>query len=388
MKLKLSYPLYRRKDPSNNNPPVDYLIDGSILEIKDVVIGKPIDGNSIWYEGVDGLYYWSGGINEVEFRSPGASFTSLSLELQYSLISQAMKYYFSKYELEDYGITGCSVSLKHKDAENRYLGHYAMVIHVVLKSDQVVKKIPSEINYKGFNIPTDIIQSNYAVACSLGRNAISRNEDAHPFGSPGFIAIRDNERYLVTNYHVLCDDLLKQHHFNITEAFTFLDNCDVVMPSRGNDESAIIGLLTDARLDFHLDAALVRLDSDLLTNEIESIGKIAGIRIFKPPADTSVIPSIRIQLFGARSQKKITGTMKALKTIQPIRYNHNILQQMEDLYMAEMEEAVLEGDSGSAILDEDRALIGILVGKEFSGRKIFILPVERIIQNFRLNTVL
>jgi hypothetical protein len=388
MKLTLSYPLYRRKDASNNIAPVGFLMDGSILEISDVVIGKSIDGNSIWYKADDGLYYWSGGINEVEFRSSATNFTSLSLELQFSLISQALKYYYSKYNLEGYGITGCSISLKHKDAENRYLDHYAIVIHVAFKSDNAVKKIPSEINYKGFNIPTDVIEGNYVVACSLGKNAISRNEDAHPFGSPGFIAIRNNEKYLVTNYHVLCDDLLKQGHFNITEAFTFLDNCDVVMPSRGNQESMIIGLLTDACLDFHLDAALVKLDSDLLTNEIESIGKISGIRIFKPPSDTSVIPSIRIQLFGARSQKKITGSMKALKTIQPIRYNHNIMQQMEDLYMAEMEEAVLEGDSGSAILDEDRALIGILVGKEFSGRKIFILPVEHILKNFRLNTVL
>ena len=131
-KLTLLYPLFQRKTPSNEEAPLGYLNNGSTLTIEDVVIGKAIDGNSIWYKADDGLYYWSGGIADAEFMTQ-KDFTDLPVKQQYQIASEAMRYYYEKIAMTIDKFTGMSVAFKKSNGQ--YKDHYALVIQVEQKTN-------------------------------------------------------------------------------------------------------------------------------------------------------------------------------------------------------------------------------------------------------------
>src|SRR5688572_32759146 len=96
MQLTLIYPLYTRKTASNEVSPLGYLDDGSVISVEEVVVGKAIDGNSVWFRTTENVFYWSGGVGNNEFTFPGSNFLRLSLKQQQELVAQAMTYYYSK----------------------------------------------------------------------------------------------------------------------------------------------------------------------------------------------------------------------------------------------------------------------------------------------------
>jgi subtilisin family serine protease len=50
--------------PSVNAPCYNYLAPGSTIEVDEKLIeGDIYDGNNLWYKGLDGSFYWSGGVN-------------------------------------------------------------------------------------------------------------------------------------------------------------------------------------------------------------------------------------------------------------------------------------------------------------------------------------
>ncbi len=380
MKLTLSYPLYRRKDPSNRDAAVGYLNDGDTIEITEVVEGKPIDANSTWYKATDGLFYWSGGIDNNEFILPGLDFMKLSPEEQYELTAAAMEYYFDILKGKVPGFTGMSVSFKNVD--DNYLDFYALVIQVEQKK-LVNSPVPGFLSYKGYSIPTDLVIASQTLPADIG-DSISRK---HIFsdGSAGFIAKSNHGEamVMVTNYHVACIDLmlLSPRKLAIGQD-EILDKPEVVMPANGVEGSAVIGQVIAGRLDRFNDVALIQLEKNsLLTNKIRFIGKIKGIRSIDSIKQNFRPGVITVQMFGAKSKFK-TGLIESFNARQAISYldgdfDHVLKGLIQVSRMSQ------PGDSGSAVVDLDNRLIGIMVAAD--SKFSYILPVENILGNFNLN---
>ncbi|RYE51216.1 MAG: hypothetical protein EOP48_18540, partial [Sphingobacteriales bacterium] len=52
--------------PGINAPCYNYLAPGSSIEVEpNLVVGDSYQDNSLWYKGLDGSYYWSGGVDPV-----------------------------------------------------------------------------------------------------------------------------------------------------------------------------------------------------------------------------------------------------------------------------------------------------------------------------------
>lgn len=67
MKAILKYSLFRRPLPTNEIAAYGFLTQGSVIDVEEIVEGKPIDAVSVWYKAGDGFFYWGGGVIE-----PGA----------------------------------------------------------------------------------------------------------------------------------------------------------------------------------------------------------------------------------------------------------------------------------------------------------------------------
>jgi major intracellular serine protease len=49
--------------PSVNAPCYNYLVPGTVIDVEGICVdGDTFDGNNKWYKGLDGNYYWSGGV--------------------------------------------------------------------------------------------------------------------------------------------------------------------------------------------------------------------------------------------------------------------------------------------------------------------------------------
>ncbi len=56
----------RTGKPSVNAPCYNYLTPGSVIEVEEQMVeGDFYEGNNKWYKGLDGNFYWSGGVNEI-----------------------------------------------------------------------------------------------------------------------------------------------------------------------------------------------------------------------------------------------------------------------------------------------------------------------------------
>lgn len=66
MSIKVTVTQYlnvRVGKPSVNAPCYNYLSPGSVIEVNETLVtGDVYDGNNKWYQGLDGSYYWSGGV--------------------------------------------------------------------------------------------------------------------------------------------------------------------------------------------------------------------------------------------------------------------------------------------------------------------------------------
>jgi hypothetical protein len=377
-KLTLIYPLFQRRTPSNEEAPLGYLNNGSTLTIEDVVIGKPIDGNSLWYKADDGLYYWSGGMADAEFMMK-KDFTQLSLKQQYQVASEAMRYYYGKISITIDGLTGMSVAFKKSDG--RYKDHYALVIQVKQKSKTAAISIPEFLPYHGFPIPTDIEEAEKTVSSVLG-DSVSRKNFLSD-GSAGFITTRldGDELILVTNYHVACPDLIKgpPRRLSFTED-DMLVEASVVMPARSQN---IIGKVIEGRLDAFNDVALVQLnESVLINNDIKDIGEISGTRTLQSIEDGFQPQSVQLRMFGAKTNAVTKGFIESCNASQTIVYLNGAFEH--ELHgLIQVEKMSQPGDSGSAVLDMSNQLVGILVAAD--NKFSYVLPIENVVQNFNLN---
>lgn len=384
MQAILKYPLYRRPKPTNKIAPYGYLTEGSVVEISGISIGEKIDSSSVWYKAGDGFYYWGGGFENVAFIFPGTDFKQLPLTEQMELASEAMDYYYETLAQKITGFTGMSISFK--ESKGRYREYYALVIQVTKKADTVPFQVPDSFPYRGYAIPTDVVEALQTVSAGLGTSISRKTVLSH--GSGGFITTRQNSKtkVLVTNYHVAFTDLMSGMPRKLVFAQgDFIKQAEVVMPANDEEGSVVIGRVVEGRLDSFNDIALIQLETNsTINNEIEFIGAIRGIKTLDKIKENFRPQTITVQMFGARSKFK-KGFIHSFNARQPIAYlNGEFVHVLKGLI--QVSSMSQPGDSGSAVVDTTNHLVGMLVAADnnFS----YILPIENILRNFNLNETL
>ena len=396
MKLQTSQFVYKRLGAGNNTTAITYLEPATEVELETVVTGTYIDGNNIWYKLADNTFMWSGGFNTVAFIMDEDIFSLLSKEEQYEIVSQAMDYYYDILKSKVVGFTGMSASFK-KTGE-RYLESYALIVQVDQKSNNTEYIIPDHLPYNGFNIPTDVDEVSKTTFCSGLGDSISR-DGSNTWGSAGFLCKRtdviDHHIYLVTNYHVVCEDLLKLSppKFSITINDVVASPVILLPAFLHQGKKPFIGMLVEGILDRFNDLALIKLESagkailkNSIPNGLGGFLQIKDIRTLKSLKKDFKPATISVRMYGATSktQSLTPKSIISLNSPQDMHYlNGKVVQHIKELIA--VEKISLKGDSGSALLDMEGGIIGLLVGDD--SKFSYFLPIENILSNLKIEMI-
>jgi hypothetical protein len=273
-----------------------YHSPGDTIEIDDVLVGTEIDGNSIWYHCADdGCYYWSGGIQEVNFEMQESIFFPGKEQLRNVLYNGLKRYYLTFYKAKYPDLTGLYIGNK-KTGNDLVDGDYLVFQFLAKKEDASLsanEKIPQFVLFKGLKLYTDIKEApkakfNWAYPGVAGPRRVGGTISAFKQTAAGTISFVGEslklpvKKYAITNYHVIAEHLIR-------EKKTTYDNPQsliiAVMPawSYSNDERNIKGKFVKGLFNQFHDTALIELNSpDLVINRLSDDTFIQGsIDIFR-----------------------------------------------------------------------------------------------------------
>ena len=369
----------------NNNP--GYYSPGDEIEVVETLIGQLYKGNNIWYKIANNAFVWSGGIDGAEFIYNENAFQLLNHQQQHEVLLLAKEYYAAKMLGDEYGVTGIFIGKKIKD--NIEASYLSLSFQVKEKANDVPwQKIPSVLPFKGFAIPTDVMEEDFMemqffpgdMLAGKPGGSVSRmnNKD---WGSCSFIAERLEDGftnyYLVTNYHVAAFDLLVQqkYSYDVSKHEQFLH---MVMPSwvsAANDENKI-GFLYKGLFDEWHDTALIRIPDDAkISNSVEDGFKISGVL---EVVDDETFLGETVTMYGGFSGKVSNKKIVSVNSSQRGRINGQHFIKNELIQAERMSSG---GDSGSPVLIGDK-LVGIIVGADRNNT--YILSAAKIVNFFNL----
>lgn len=220
MKLTVSkYLNIRVGAPSASAKCPGYLNPADTLEIQSVCVGDEIEGNNIWYQGVDGSYYWSGGFDKADWAfEKSNTWAELSRDQQIAWTRQCIESIEEKIKKETGNLfLGISVGYKHSNGVQ--LSFISIIIMLKEKHNNPVHPIPSSFQFKGYSIPTDVQVRN--VIKSHGAPGVGIRRVGTTDKGLATIVVKDNNyKYIVSCYHVLAPQELAARYF----AFDTPDN--------------------------------------------------------------------------------------------------------------------------------------------------------------------
>jgi len=369
--VKLSHNVYRRTSPTVNSQANGYASSGSSLVVKDVVIGGELEGNSIWYQGTDHYYYWSGGIQDVEFTLLNSDFSLLRYDQQRALCMQAQQYYGPKLRAIYPELTGLAVN--QKESGRQIQERCSLLFYVQEKLEQPVLHFPASLPFRGFLIPTDVRNSAPVALCGIGQIV---GKPGVSMGTAGFIGVDNaNQCYLVTGYHVLCADRLQNDKKSLLENDTEYDNQRVIADAAGT-----LGTLLNGTIDAFNDSVKTRLsrqESNIFTNGTALAG-------FIPRSELSdlVASPTKVVMTGA-----ITGIPKEGSIVNLNRDLDIPVIKHSFFKLIEIDIPAQHGDSGAPVytLGSNR-LVGIVTATNFVDRT-YVIPIEVIFRRLGLTNV-
>lgn len=370
----------------NNNP--GYYKPGEEIEVNSTVIGQTYKGNNIWYRLGNNAFVWSGGIEGIEFSWNETDFMALDQQQQHDILLMAKAYYAGHMLSDEYGVTGIYIGKKMTgDIESTVL---CLVFQVKEKADQVSwKKIPASLPFKGFSIPTDVVEEDlmemqfqFPGDSLAGRpgGTLSR-VNFQDWGTCSFVAEREEDGftnfYLVTNYHVAAFDLLRQQKFSYDVAKND-QLLQLVMPSwqADHNQQNKIGFLYKGLFDEWHDTALVRIpDATNVTNLLSAGVKINDVLDL---VDDETFLGKMVTMYGGSSGVMSNKKIISVNSSQRGRINGQPFIKNELIQVEKMSNG---GDSGSPVLIGDQ-LIGIIIGADRNNT--YVLSAAKIINFFNL----
>lgn len=380
--LILSHNVYRRPTATNEKPASGHLPSGSVIGVMEVVFGKKIEGNEVWYRAEDGFYYWSGGVADETFVNPALRFENLTDAQQVSLCRQALAQVYPRYRVQFPELTGMAVN--RKQTGKQFLDRYSLVFYVDEKKPTPRQRLPEGVIFKGYTIPTDVAEAQTASLCFIGE--FVSKPDYDPFGTSGFLAMgNDAQPYLITNYHVLCEDRRLVGQLSLLENDPAYHDRRRVIDRTGT----LAGQLADGVMGAFSDHVRVRLNAPFLSlqtlhslNEVEGVGRLTGI--LKRNEILNFQPGqIQVQARGVTTGT-ITGTIHSLfARVEISAANHTFFNVIQLNALAD------RGDSGAPVWTHpERKLIGILVASDRASGFAYVIPISQVFKDLSLDFIL
>ncbi len=372
-----------------------YKTPSSIIEIDDVVVGTEIDGNAIWYKNKeDGNYYWSGGVEDIEFEIINLFLENYTSENQYKILetlTNINEFYFSK-KIKLY--SGCAIGDKNSDP---HLG-YSLIIYVSKKESNSSFQVPPFLFFRGIKIQTDVQEVNIinqhdykdyekTIPIYLDNDSPLKmggsicNPKKNYYGTRGVKLTKNNKYYLTSCFHVLLNDYID------TGYFTSSDNSNKEggeFPSKqrrfGTDKSSQIPIVEGKHSKFSsiYDYAVCELKNPLDVRNKIADKEISG---FYGKADIADLKNKKIETVGATSFRQEGSVLDVFATIY---LNDGKLKFSNVITTTKIS---MPGDSGAPVIDEGGRLIGFIIGGNEIDRS-FIIPFYPLVyfQNYFLTS--
>lgn len=350
-------------------------------------------GSKFWHDLVDLLLQaknYRSMLTQEGLDKLRSSFQTLDYGEQESIMDAAINEHYNSWKQIYPNIVGCSSGLKKTD--NQELPQNAIIFKVDGKGAVAAPTdmIPKEIRYRGHVIPTDVI--DYAAPFALIKfpgadempSLLGHNVSLagfFGFGSTGVKVKKNGDDYLLSCFHVLCIDYLKQHP-NTSGGLEFHNSRNaaphrISIPSAlyidGNPvEPSLKGYFTDGVLSAQVDAAIARITGGELANTtFEDGGK--SLNVTGEFVYDKLFKGLKVETYGCISGRR-TGTVadiKAQKTEVKIegdgyafRFTFNSL--------IELDCPCESGDSGAPALSTTGELLGIVIAGNL--KKTFVVP--------------
>ncbi len=390
MKVTVNKFLNARSGYPKTSAPIPFFRPpGTTLDIDDVLAGTEIDGNALWYHCTDdGCYYWSGGIEETAFELDKDWSAPDSEDLKAILYNNLKRHFAVFYKFRYPYLTGLRIGDK-KQNNITIAGSY-LIFQVSAKRKEVDlevgERLPAAVVFKGIRILTDVVEMPKAaldMVCTGweypgvssprkigGSVSALRESDAGTISFVAESASMPGTWYIVTNYHVVAMELLKQ---NIRSYENPSAGIKVVSPAwfYMEDEKNIKGSMVMGRFSQFHDVAFVRLDKHTgFVNRFKDDTQITGfLDVFRKP----FYKNKEVKMYGARSGVR-TGRIINVDVNMDFTGPGNISNAMVELL--ELEKMSCPGDSGSPVLYEGQ-IIGIIVGS--NDQYSYAIPIDKII---------
>lgn len=356
-------------------------------------------GSKFWHDLLDILLAVKNAKKSIdEAISQGLDFNSLSGDEKFALVSAAIKENKESWKNSIKNYRGVSIAEKLVGKELLSTKQLSIRFNVSKKEELpegAVNAVPVCVFYKGYKIPTDVLETGEATAMG---NTIDPGKMPRPLGSSigraatnfsgtlgisAMLTIDGVKHYCgLSCYHVLFPEELKKKRFLIESSA----DSNIIQPRTINSPSRIdhnpqfnIGLAAKGKFTDFVDIGFFTTDRDSITDKVMDVDQPAKLHDLKKTDEGT----LQVKICG-RTSGMVTGTVFAVSTDPYINYFKNdtaaaFTHELKGLIQVKMKAA--EGDSGSAVLTvQGNELVGILVAcdTEYS----YVIPVDYLKSNF------
>ncbi|MCX6316240.1 MAG: SLATT domain-containing protein [Bacteroidetes bacterium] len=321
-------------------------------------------------------------------------------EIPEEIFAEAIRENAGKWK-EEYNVSGVGLGRKVRDGNRMKIR--CLVFYVEKKLEKGVsdfKPIPLQIEFKGHQLPTDVISLGGKVMASsfpalLCDNAadkrpgcsVSRVVVNNRTGTIGLKVFKNGKEHIMSCYHVFCQpeiaiglkefDLSKSNGSAVIESPSSQDEPD---PSRRK----ALGTVTQGILNTEIDGAIAILHKEFTPFHARLCS--LGISINGPrdiTMDEIDLP-LAISAVG-RTSGVMAGVVLHAKVNIDVSYL--IKGVLTTMFMQNMICAKLPangGDSGCPVVDHDSKIIGILFATATEEGLAYIVPINRLLNHFQV----
>jgi hypothetical protein len=275
-------------------------------------------------------------------------------------------------------VTGFAI--RNKIADGKETNECALIFKVAKKEIELAfGKIPKLIKYHSddgasYKIITDVIEEDIPISnivainkspFPLG-NSVSREHSAGT-GSIGLLVKKvgdDSSKFIVSCYHVLCAPELKLGNKTFVN---YNDSASIRAASFVDNGTNNIGFTIEGKMDSVSDFAVAKI------REGYEVSNIIFDLNLSPKGLSQVISTDKgksVKMCGRTSGKKM-GKIKSHFAPQTIKYTDS--SQFFNR-LIEIDPIAQPGDSGTAVLDSNDCVIGLLIGS--SSVSSYVIPIN------------
>lgn len=284
-------------------------------------------------------------------------------------LNRNFKRWFKNYS----GLQGVNVGIKTIE-EKEVEGCISIVFHVNKKNNRVRKKVPKflpvKINNTIQQIPTDVIEAGELITNGVKIGDQAKNNQSGMVGTVSSYFSGTQGMYVCSNMHVLGANLL--------------DNKQLDYDARSGDSPQAVEIFDNlitakARLIRGtydgIDIAFAKIDNPKIPQIIEKTIKDAGPVNGFFRLTNGNFGNQKLSFFGSVSGT-VNCTVISLGAVKPTRFNNIFLTNL-----IKFNRCTLDGDSGAAIYNQHRKIVGVIVGRDTINS--YALQIEDVIQYFQ-----